>query len=270
MSHSTLHFPRIHRGCWAKVLILRLISSFLILMKPWPSAMGWLVWVCMGMYGSVSGLGTGRWPERWLFPWHFYNANLIQIICRCLLYGLWKGVVFSRDRVSRCFGFWCLQWGKKKDFIVTGIRLCTPRLFFKWILLEDWSNLSLKISCGRMASDLFCHNCAGICFIGVAFCAVFEFQKSSHLQPLAATRVAASGRKWPLCRVAASDRKWPQVAAFDAWPRCFNLIKSSHLQPLAATRVAASGRFSRVAASGREWPLFPSGRKWPRVAAFTT
>ena len=45
--------------------------------------------------------------------------------------------------------------------------------------------------------------------IGVAFCAVFEFQKSSHLQPLAATRVAASGRKWPLCRVAASDRKWP-------------------------------------------------------------
>jgi hypothetical protein len=35
--------------------------------------------------------------------------------------------------------------------------------------------------------------------------AVFEIQKSSRLQPLAATRVAASGRKWPL-------GKWPQVA----------------------------------------------------------
>ena len=35
----------------------------------------------------------------------------------------------------------------------------------------------------------------------------------SHLQPLAATRVAASGRKWPLGQVAASGRKWPQVAA---------------------------------------------------------
>ena len=71
--------------------------------------------------------------------------------------------------------------------------------------------------------------------IGVAFCAVFEFQKSSHLQPL----------------------EWPQVAAFDAWPRYLNLRKSSHLQPLAATRVAASGRSSRVAASGREWPPLP-------------
>ena len=96
--------------------------------------------------------------------------------------------------------------------------------------------------------------------IGVAFCAVFEFQKSSHLQPLAATRVAASGRKWPLCRVAASDRKWPPSTRGRG---VFNLTKSSHLQPLAATRVAASGRFSRVAASGREWPLFPSGREWP-------
>ncbi len=35
--------------------------------------------------------------------------------------------------------------------------------------------------------------------IGVAFCAVFEFQKSSHLQPLEWPQVAAllSGRKWP-------------------------------------------------------------------------
>ena len=84
-------------------------------------------------------------------------------------------------------------------------------------------------------------------FIGVAFCAVFEFQKSSHLQPLEWPQVAASGR----------SVEWPQVAAFDAWPRYLNLRKSSHLQPLAATRVAASGRSSRVAASGREWPPLP-------------
>ena len=35
----------------------------------------------------------------------------------------------------------------------------------------------------------------------------------SHLQPLSATRVAASGRKWPQVAAAASGRKWPQVAA---------------------------------------------------------
>jgi len=61
------------------------------------------------------------------------------------------------------------------------------------------------------------------CSIEVAKRAVFEFKKRSHLQPLAATRVAASGRKWPqvaasgrrglLEQVAASGRKWPQVAA---------------------------------------------------------
>ena len=58
------------------------------------------------------------------------------------------------------------------------------------------------------------------------------------------------------------------MAAFDAWPRCFNLIKSSHLQPLAATRVAASGRFSRVAASGRsvEWPQVTASGRLRRVA----
>ena len=45
--------------------------------------------------------------------------------------------------------------------------------------------------------------------IEVAIRAVFEFQKSSHLQPLAATRpqVAAGGR---------SGRKWPQVAVRSA------------------------------------------------------
>ena len=85
----------------------------------------------------------------------------------------------------------------------------------------------------------------------------------SEKQPLAATRVAASGRKWPQVAALSSGRKWPQVAAFDAWPRCFNLIKSSHLQPLAATRVAASGRFSRVAASGRFSRVAASGCEWP-------
>ena len=59
----------------------------------------------------------------------------------------------------------------------------------------------------------------------------------SHLQPLAATRVAASGRKWP--QVATSGRKWPEGAA--------------------------SGRkVPQVAASGPKWPLgqvAASGRK---------
>ena len=47
--------------------------------------------------------------------------------------------------------------------------------------------------------------------------AQFDFQKSSHLQPLAATcqwlQVAASGCKWLLGQVAASGCKWLQVAA---------------------------------------------------------
>ena len=66
--------------------------------------------------------------------------------------------------------------------------------------------------------------------IEVAKRALFEFQKSSHLQPLAATRVAASGRKWPLG-------------------------PGSHLQPLAATRSHSQPR------------SHSSGRKWPQVAA---
>ena len=60
-----------------------------------------------------------------------------------------------------------------------------------------------------------------------------------HSQPLAATRVAASGREWPLLP---SGRKWPQVAAPPKWPQ--------------------------VAASGRSRQIRASGRKWPRVAAF--
>ena len=38
----------------------------------------------------------------------------------------------------------------------------------------------------------------------------------THSQPLAATRVAASGCKWPL---QAGGRKWPQVAAPSEWPQ---------------------------------------------------
>ena len=79
--------------------------------------------------------------------------------------------------------------------------------------------------------------------IEVAKPAVIEIQKSSHLQPLAATRVAASGRKWPQVAARASGRNWPQLAA--------------------------SGRkWPQVAASGRKWPqVAASGRKWPQVAA---
>ena len=97
-------------------------------------------------------------------------------------------------------------------------------------------------------------------------------------QPLAATRVAASGRKWPpaICCLrqpfAASSHlqplEWPQVAASG---RHQSLVSGSHFQPLAATRVAASGR---------KWPpdilprkLFDIFRghlqplEWPQVAA---
>ena len=73
----------------------------------------------------------------------------------------------------------------------------------------------------------------------------------SHSQPLAATRVAASGRF--------TDNGLLQPIAVNP---------CGHSQPLAATRVAASGReWPLVAASARKWPLLPSGRKWPQVAA---
>ena len=90
-------------------------------------------------------------------------------------------------------------------------------------------------------------------YIGVAFCAVFEFQKSSHLQPLAATRVAASGR----------SVEWPQVTASGRLRRVAEVFQSHKKQPLAATRSHSSGRKWPLFPSGREWPLFPSGRKWP-------
>ena len=83
---------------------------------------------------------------------------------------------------------------------------------------------------------------AAKCYIGVAFCAVFEFQKSSHLQPLEWPQVAAllSGRKWPpstrgrgiwISEKAATcshsqPLEWPQVAALPEW--------NTHSQPPAA------------------------------------
>ena len=65
----------------------------------------------------------------------------------------------------------------------------------------------------------------------------------SHSQPLAATRVAASGCK--------CGRKWPQVAAPSEWPQ-----------------VAASGRPRQFPASGRKWPQVAAPSEWPQVAAF--
>ena len=99
----------------------------------------------------------------------------------------------------------------------------------------------------------------------------------SHLQPLAANRVAASGRQWPPAFVFSSAAtcshlqplEWPPVAASG---RPHSLFIGNHLQPPAANRVAASGRqgkWPQVAASGRKWPqVAASGRKWPQVAAF--
>ena len=87
-------------------------------------------------------------------------------------------------------------------------------------------------------------------FIEVAKRAVFEIQKSSHLQPLAATRVAASGRNWPVAQpVGFEISKAASLALFASFA-----ATCSHLQPLAATRVAASGRkwpLGQVAARGR-------------------
>ena len=88
---------------------------------------------------------------------------------------------------------------------------------------------------------------------------------STSTQPLAATRVAVSGCKWPLQAsgrkwpLPASGRKWPQVAAPSEWPQV--------AAPSEWPQVATSGRSKRVAASGRKWPLPASVRKWPQVAA---
>ena len=143
--------------------------------------------------------------------------------------------------------------------------------------------------------------------IEVAKRTLVEFQKRSHLQPVAPTRVAASGRK--RLQVAAGDvratgRKWPQGGAVGASGRkrsqvaaggtgFLEQVHGSHLQP---PEVAASG-CGGAASGGRKWslaargpqskhlqtfatsrnhPTWPqvgskrvaaSGRKWPRVAA---
>eukprot|EP00435_Cladocopium_sp_Y103_P033377 s3116_g8.t1 len=80
----------------------------------------------------------------------------------------------------------------------------------------------------------------------------------SPSQTLAATRVAASGRKWPQVAASGLWGKWPQVAASGLqgkWPQV--------AAPASSKQVAASGRkWPQVAASGRR----ASGRKWPQVA----
>ena len=129
-----------------------------------------------------------------------------------------------------------------------------------------------------------------IYLIEVAKSAVFEIQKSSHLQPLKWPQVAAIGRTWPHVAGCSTGRIWN----FQSSVTCSHLhylqplaatcshlqplaATCSHLQPLAATcsqplaatRVAASGRkWPQVAASGRKWlQVAASGRKWPQVAA---
>ena len=119
----------------------------------------------------------------------------------------------------------------------------------------------------------------------------------SHSQPLAATRVAASGRftdnglaakcSQPLRPFAATRShsqplEWPQVAASGRFtdngllqPIAVN--PCGHSQPLAATRSHSSGRkwprvaappkWPQVAASGRKWPLQTNPSEWPQVAA---
>ena len=104
-------------------------------------------------------------------------------------------------------------------------------------------------------------------FIEVAKRAVFEIQKSSHLQPLAATCSHSSGCKWPQLAGCSTGRIWN----FQSSVTCIICIICSHLQPLAATCSHSSGRkWPQVAASGRKWPLgqvAASGRKWPQAAA---
>ena len=103
-------------------------------------------------------------------------------------------------------------------------------------------------------------------------CPQHSLLSGSHLQPLAANRVAASGRQWPPAFGFSSAAtcshlqplEWPPVAASGRqWPPAF----SFHRQPLAATCSQSSGRkWPQVAASGAR----ASGRKWlqvPQVAA---
>ena len=67
---------------------------------------------------------------------------------------------------------------------------------------------------------------------------------------LAATRVAASGRTWPV-----------------AQPVGFEISKAASLASFAATCSHSSGReWPQVATSGRKWPQgAASGRKWPQL-----
>ena len=84
--------------------------------------------------------------------------------------------------------------------------------------------------------------------IGVAFCAVFEFQKSSHSQPLEWPQVAASGR----------SVEWPQVTASGRLRRVAEVFQSHKKQPLAATRSHSQPL---------EWPQVAAFPEWPQVAA---
>ena len=99
----------------------------------------------------------------------------------------------------------------------------------------------------------------------------------SHSQPLAATRVAASGRftdnglaakcSQPLRPLAAtrshsSGRKWPLHRQRPLAANC-----GQPLRPFAATRSHSSGRkWPRVAAPPK-WPQVAAPPKWPQVAA---
>ena len=84
-------------------------------------------------------------------------------------------------------------------------------------------------------------------YIGVAFCAVFEFQKSSHLQPLEWPQVAAllSGRKWP-----------PSTRGRGIWIS-EKAATWSHSQPLEWPQVAASGRLYHITSWIRNWGKHP-------------
>ena len=126
-------------------------------------------------------------------------------------------------------------------------------LYFEYF--ESWTFrwCDLRFAWSTADSDSFGErklmwNCGNIS-LGLHSARYLNFRKNSHLQPLAATRVAASGR----------SVEWPQVTASGRLRRVAEVFQSHKKQPLAATRSHSSGR---------KWPLFPSGRKWPRVAAF--
>ena len=111
------------------------------------------------------------------------------------------------------------------------------------------------------------HNCS--CFstcIEVTKHAVFEIQKK---RPLAATRVAASGRKWPLGQVAARGGKWPHVAASGrTWPHVgFEISKAAPLASFASFAATCSHLQPLAGTCSQQMAARASGRKWPQVAA---